>query len=342
MVNWRLSLLVLVTSIVITGLLRSLALHRKLLDTPVPRSAHSSPTPVGGGLSIVLLFYGVLLYLYIQGAIPFHEFMALLAGLLIACMGFVDDISHLDIRMRLPVQFGVAIWAVWWLGGTVSIPIANWTLDIPWLLVLLSILALVWLINLYNFMDGIDGLAGSEACTVNLIVCLFVINSGDQLLVSLTSILLAASAGFLCWNWSPAKIFMGDVGSAFIGFSFGMLALLSMMHGSMNLWAWLLLLGVFVVDATVTLLRRVVGGHKWYEGHNIHAYQHAARLYGSHHRVTLAIILINFCWLGPLAWFAVRLPEWGVFLTLAGMLPLLLLALWFDAGISQNGKVPLE
>lgn len=342
MIAWQLLLFVFIASAAITGGVRSLALHRNALVMPVPRSAHTVPTPVGGGLGIVVVFYAALAYSYYQGSIETNEFMALLGGIIIAVTGVIDDLRNLDVGWRLPAHILAAVWALLWLGSGFSIPIFRWQLDWFWLITILSGFALVWLTNLYNFMDGIDGIAASEACFVNLVVCLIVVNTGDSLLIFLSTTLFAASSGFLLWNWPPAKVFMGDVGSAFLGYCFGVMALLSMLHNSMNLWTWVILLGVFIVDATVTLLQRLLNGEKWYEGHSSHAYQHATRHYGSHRSVTVTIMLINLCWLAPLAWFANKFADLGVFLALIGVLPLLMVARRFNAGKSPQLKATRE
>ena len=158
-------------------------------------------------------------------------------------------------------------------------------------------------------MDGIDGIAGSELVCVNLVSLFFVINSTDYSVTLIIMVLGAASAGFLAWNWEPARIFMGDVGSGFSGFMLGLLALITMQQGSMTVWSWLILLGVFVVDATITLLRRLLVGERWYVGHTSHAYQHAARHYKSHGKVTMTVVLINICWLTPWTVASVLFPK---------------------------------
>jgi Fuc2NAc and GlcNAc transferase len=126
---------------------------------------------------------------------------------------------------------------------------------------------------------------------VNLVSLIIVINS-DSVLTLLSASFAAATGGFLLWNWAPAKIFMGDVGSSFIGFTLGVMALLSLHHGSMTVWTWVLLLGVFIVDTTLTLFVRYRGKQRWHEGHASHAYQNAARHYKSHAKVTITVVLI--------------------------------------------------
>ena len=318
-------------SALLTGLIRLVAQRAQLIDIPVFRSAHVQPVPVGGGISIVVCVVLTLAFYYRDGLIPTNEFAALLSAVVIAGIGIIDDIKQLNIQWRIPAQFLASIFVVYCLGDVPAIDFGFFVFPETLLLNVLAVFALVWLMNLFNFMDGIDGIAGSELIVVNLLSLLIIIKSDNVL--SLLSISLAASAGgFLLWNWAPAKIFMGDVGSSFIGFTLGIMALLSMLHGSMTVWTWVLLLGVFIVDATLTLAVRFRRGQRWYEGHASHAYQNAARHYKSHAKVTITVVLINLFWLGPLAWLSVKNPEMGLGLTVAGLLPLVLLALLFGAG----------
>jgi len=323
---------VLIASTVLTGLFRMLAVRVSLIDQPVSRSAHTSPLPVGGGISIVLLYCLMVLYLAISTAIPSNELLALLTCIPVAVVGLCDDFWQLDIKWRIPVQFVAAIYAIYLLGGVPAISFYLWTLENVWILSILAAVALVWLLNLFNFMDGIDGLAGIELVSVNLLSYLFVMNSGDQMLQHLALLFIASGLGFLVWNWAPARVFMGDVGSSFLGFSLGLMALLSMHHGTMTVWVWLLLLGVFVVDATFTLARRYIQGEKWYEGHTSHAYQNAARCYKSHRKVSITVLLINCLWLAPLAWLAMLYQDMGILIAIVGIFPLIILAKRFKAG----------
>jgi Fuc2NAc and GlcNAc transferase len=323
---------VFLASAILTGAIWQLALRARVLDLPVSRSAHNEPIPLGGGLSIALLVFLIASYYFRQGLIPLPEFMAIAAALLVSAIGLADDIVQLDIKWRLSIQFAAAIWSVWWLGDVPPVQVGSFELSSAGLLNTLAVLGLIWLANLYNFMDGIDGIAAGELVFVSAAAFLIGINSSDEVIALLSATLLAAGGGFLIWNWAPAKVFMGDVGSSFIGFSLGLMALFSLHHGSMNLWAWLLLLGVFVVDATYTLVRRLITGGQWYRGHSCHAYQNAARRYKSHSKVTITVMLINCLWLGPLAWLVVWNPEYGVYITLLGLAPLVYLAFKLNAG----------
>jgi len=326
--------LLFIGSALLTGLFRSVAQRARLNDVPVSRSAHSAPVPVGGGLSIVVLLLLVAGYGYSVEIIRINELAALMAGLVIACIGMVDDVKQLDIRWRIPAQFLASIYVVYCLGDVPAIDFGLFVFPESLLLNVIAVFALVWLLNLFNFMDGIDGIAATELIAVNLISIVIVINT-DELITLLSAGLAAAAGGFLLWNWSPAKIFMGDVGSSFIGFSLGVMALLSMHHGSMTVWTWVLLVGVFIVDATLTLFNRFRRKQRWVEGHASHAYQNAARHYKSHAKVTITVLMINLFWLGPLAWLSMQYPEMGLVIAIVGLLPLVLLARRFGAGVEK-------
>lgn len=325
----------------LTGLLRRYALARSLMDVPNARSSHSVPTPRGGGVAIVIAFLlGLSLAFFTGFGIPAGLYYALLgAGAGIAVLGFFDDHGHIAARWRLLGHFAAAIWALYWLGGLPPLAVFGMALDLSWLGHVLAAFYLVWLLNLYNFMDGIDGIASVEAMCVALGgAAIWLLASGISGTTNgwLVPLLLAAAvAGFLMWNFPPARIFMGDAGSGFIGIVLGVLSIQAAIGQSELLWAWLILLGVFVVDATLTLLRRLVRGEKVYEAHRSHAYQFAARLHGRHLPVTLAVLVINVLWLSPLA-VAVAMG-WldGLLALLVAYAPLVFLGLRYRAGQAE-------
>ncbi len=158
---------------------------------------------------------------------------------------------------------------------------------------LLAVVGIAWLTNLYNFMDGIDGLAAGEAVSVGLVGCGLLAFAGADGMALAALSLAAAAGGFGVFNWPPAKIFMGDVGSGLLGFAFGVLALASERAGAVPLMVWMMLLAAFIVDATATLIRRVVNGERWFEAHRSHAYQRAVQMGYSHRDVTLAVMGLN-------------------------------------------------
>ncbi|MCW1244317.1 glycosyltransferase family 4 protein [Pseudomonas sp. SAICEU22] len=324
-------------SLFLTGGLRRYALARSLMDVPNARSSHSVPTPRGGGVAIVSAFLGALPILAFFGGLSWTSTWALLgAGAGIALLGFLDDHGHIAARWRLLGHFLAAIWALFWLGGLPALELFGSVFDLGWLGNVLAAIYLVWMLNLYNFMDGIDGIASVEAICACLGACLLYWLGGFENLMLAPLVLAMAVGGFLYWNFPPARIFMGDAGSGFLGIILGLLSLQAAWVSPKLLWVWLILLGVFIVDATVTLLRRLLRGDKVYEAHRSHAYQFAARQYGRHVPVTLAVAAINVFWLLPLAGCVAL---WGMDGTLALMLaylPLFVLAVRFHAGELEN------
>ena len=315
-----------------TGLLRRYALRTQLLDLPNERSSHVRPTPRGGGLAIVLTLLPGLVVLWLAGALATKPLIALLVGGgLIAAISFLDDRHNLPARWRFLVHLLAAAWAVAWL-GVPALPVAGLEFELGVAGLVLAVVAIVWLLNLYNFMDGIDGIAGIEAITVAGGAALLLLYAGHAAAAAPLALVAAATAGFLIWNWPPAKIFMGDVGSAFLGFIFGAFALATSGATPLNLWVWAILLAVFITDATVTLLRRLLRGERWYEAHRSHAYQRLSRRFQSHRKVTVAVGLINLLWLLPLACIAMTWPPHGIWLTILAYLPLVAVAIGCGAG----------
>lgn len=320
-------------SLLITGLLRRYALSTSLIDVPNARSSHTVPTPRGGGVAIVLSYLAALPLGFIDGGVPIETGVALLgAGGLVAIIGFMDDHGHIAARWRLLGHFSAAIWSLYWLGGLPLLQVFGLTIDLGWFGAVIAAFYLVWMLNLYNFMDGIDGLASVEAICATLGMCAIYLVSGHTGLIWPALVLALAVAGFLFWNFPPARIFMGDAGSGFLGITLGILALQAAWAESQLFWAWLILLGVFIIDATLTLVRRLANGQKVYEAHRTHAYQYASRHYGRHLPVTLAVLAINILWLLPLAWAVACLGlDGGIGVTVA-YVPLVLLGIRFGAG----------
>ena len=324
---------VLITSALITGFIRSYALRSGLIDTPNPRSSHDRPTPRGGGLSIVITFIALLVLLYLITDMPKQVFYALLSGgTVIGGVGLLDDRRHIPAAYRILVHFAAASIAVYMIGGLPPLQIGAHSIDLGWSGHILSVVFLVWLTNLFNFMDGIDGIATIEA--IFIASAAFIISDAEprHYLMLLEAGLAASCVGFLFWNWPPAKIFLGDVGSGFLGVILGTLAIISANLNDLPIWTWLILAGVFIADATVTVVRRMINGEKWYTAHRSHAYQRAARRLQSHKQVTVLVSAINVGWLLPLAWFSALRPEFGWWLTLLAWAPLCVIAVFLGAG----------
>ena len=330
---WILLPVVLGAALLLTWILRRYALSRSLMDIPNARSFHSVPTPRGGGVAVVLAYLAVLPVVGYQGWLAWPLVIGLMGtGAGVAVIGFLDDHGHIAARWRLLAHFLAAAWLLAWLPELPLLAVAGTYFDLGVIGYLLAAVMLVWLLNLYNFMDGIDGIASVEAITVCVGGALLYALIGLPVLAAAPLLLAAAVAGFLVWNFPPARIFMGDAGSGFLGVVLGGLALQAAWVAPQLLWAWLILLGVFVLDATFTLLRRLMRGDKVYEAHRSHAYQYASRKYGAHLPVTLAVLAINVLWLLPWACVVALGYIDGLLALFIAYLPLALLAVRFKAG----------
>lgn len=330
---WFLLPAVFAVSLLLTWILRRYALSRSLMDIPNARSSHSVPTPRGGGVAVVLAYLAVLPIVGFQGWLSWPMVIGLLGtGGWVAVVGFLDDHGHIAARWRLLAHFLAAAWLLAWLPELPQLILMGTQFDLGFIGYLLAAVMLVWLLNLYNFMDGIDGIASVEAITVCAGGALLYALIGIPMLAAAPLLLAAAVAGFLVWNFPPARIFMGDAGSGFLGVVLGGLALQAAWVAPQLLWAWLILLGVFVLDATFTLLRRLIRGDKVYEAHRSHAYQYASREYGAHLPVTLAVLAINVLWLLPWACVVALGYIDGLLALLIAYLPLAVLAVRFRAG----------
>ncbi|MFJ9989501.1 glycosyltransferase family 4 protein [Pseudomonas putida] len=337
MTLWLFPPLLLLLAWLLTGWLRRYALARSIIDVPNARSSHSVPTPRGGGVAIVVSFLLMVPVMASQALLDWSVAWALLgAGSGIALLGFLDDHGHIAARWRLLGHFGASVWVLFCLGGLPPLEVLGYTLELGWFGDLLALFYLVWLLNLYNFMDGIDGLASIEAICVCLGGALLYILVGHPVQMWGCVALAFSVAGFLIWNFPPARIFMGDAGSGFLGIALGILSLQAAWNHPALFGGWLILLGVFIIDATTTLVRRLLRGEKVYEAHRSHAYQFASRQFGRHLPVTLAVLLINLVWLLPLA-VAVA-SGWldaGIGLPIA-YAPLVVLAFKFHAGQAET------
>ncbi|WP_159153458.1 MraY family glycosyltransferase [Acinetobacter johnsonii] len=322
-----------VLSFVLTYLMRLYALKKNIIDNPNERSSHSVPTPRGGGVAVVCSYLMALAVLIYSQQLTVHIGLTIMAaGFVIALLGFLDDHGHINAMLRLAIHFLVAIAVVISLGGFGSVAVFD-GVQLGFLANIIAVLFLVWLLNLYNFMDGINGIASVEAITVtaSMATLYYVLN------ISLHSDLLwllgACAFGFLLWNFPKAKIFMGDACSGFLGLVLGILALIALKENVALFCAWIICLGVFIVDATYTLIKRVFNGYKMYDAHRSHSYQILSRKWNSHTPVTLTVAAINILWLFPIAYLmasqSFAYPELAV---LIAYLPLIWLAVQLKAG----------
>lgn len=330
------ALIFFVLSFVLTYLMRMYAFKKNIIDNPNERSSHTMPTPRGGGVAVVISYLLSLAGLVYLGYLtPSIGIIVIVAGFIIALLGFLDDHGHINALVRLAIHFLVAIGVVVALGGFTEVTIFN-DLKLGFIANIIAVLFLVWLLNLYNFMDGINGIASIEAITSVLSMALIYWVLNSALNSQVLSLMAATVFGFMLWNFPKAKIFMGDACSGFLGLVLGIWALYALKQDIDLFCAWVICLGVFIVDATFTLIRRVLNGHKMYDAHRSHAYQYASRKYQSHTKATLGVLTINLLWLLPMAYLAatkVIMPELVIVIA---YFPLIVLAIYFKAGKTEN------
>ena len=344
MMNWQVltlcALAALISSWLLTGAMRRYALASQLIDTPNERSSHKLPTPRGGGVAFVITYLVAITALGLGGKLDLRLAVATVAGgVVVAVLGFVDDRSGLSAGKRFLGHLAASIWVLAWLGGVPRIPIFGVLVNLWIFGPALSLLFATWMINLFNFMDGIDGIASIEAISVSLggAWLWFAAGSGSGWIAAL--LFAACVAGFLVWNFPPAKIFMGDAGSGFLGLAVAILALWCGHDSPALFWSWFILVGCFMVDATTTLVRRVRRGGRFSEPHRTHAYQYASRLHGSHKSVTLAVLALNVLWLLPVAALVAFGRLDGVLGVAIAYAPLVGLAFRYKAGDHAQQKV---
>jgi Fuc2NAc and GlcNAc transferase len=324
----------------LTEAVRRMALSTGMLDRPNRRSSHTRATPRGGGMAIVIATSLGVACLGAEGAVDARVALALvLGGLPIALIGFLDDREAVSAKLRFMVHVCSSALALALLGGVPLLQVGSSTYDLGFAAYAVALIAIVWTVNLFNFMDGIDGLAASEAifvCTGGAVCAFTDLRNGTDVGTA-SMVISVASFGFLLWNWPPAKIFMGDVGSGFLGFVIAIMALAATRNDPAAPFVWLILGGVFFVDATFTLIRRMFRGERAHVAHRSHAYQWLARRWSSHLRVTLAVGAVNLGWLFPLAYLAQHQPDYAAYIAAAALAPLVVLALVIGAGRAEQG-----
>ncbi len=264
--------------------------RRAVLDHPTDRSSHSAPTPRGGGIAIMatlLLIWGVVAVA--ASARPTGIAIVLFAAVGLSALSFIDDLRGLPVITRLAAQV-VAV-AIGLTALPADMPVFQGLFQ-PTMDLLLTALLWLWFVNLFNFMDGIDGISGVEGAAVGIGVMLVALVGGIAPEWALYGVALAGAVlGFLRWNWPPAQVFMGDVGSVGIGFLGGWLLLSLAAYGQ---WVAALILPLYyLADATITLFRRLLRGERVWRAHRSHYYQRAAETLGSHGAVSLGIAATN-------------------------------------------------
>lgn len=282
-----------------------------LLDLPNARSLHTRPTPRSGGIALLAGAGAALVLLAGGGGLHAALAPVLLAALPVAVVSYFDDRGGVAVRVRFAVHLAAAglLLATGGLPAALTLPGGVWQPG-PAVTAMLALPFCVWMLNLYNFMDGMDGFAGGMTVAGYGTLALLGALAGDAGYATVAALPAAAALGFLAFNFPPARIFMGDTGAATLGFLAAGLILYGERAGLFPFWAGLLAFAPFIVDATVTLLRRLVHGERIWEAHRSHYYQRLVRLGWGHRRTVLAeYVLMAVCAAAALG--GPRLPAAG-------------------------------
>ena len=279
----------------------------RLLDIPNERSSHSRPVVRGAGIAIVVTVLAG--YLVSTGSKASIAYVVAAAG--IAILSFLDDIRSIPLLIRLIAHFIAATAVVYWCGGYpgVTIPLLGASVDFGLPGILITILFIVWMTNAFNFMDGIDGVAGVQGVAAGLGWMLVGIQSGQPPMAAIGALISGTCLAFLLFNWQPASVFMGDVGSTFLGFTLASLPLItaetSVTARSEGLLFACSFLWLFLFDTVYTRLHQILKLRPFWRAHREHIYQQMA-VYGMSHKAVAGF----FGAVGILICFAVGLREW--------------------------------
>lgn len=285
----------------LTGIFTWYTRRRGMLDMPCERHSHTVPTPRGGGAGIVAALVIVTLLLPRESAVMTYWSYCLLPGFVVlSLVGWWDDRVSLPASLRFAVQVMVGFYLLGCLrnhGSTAGL-----------LALLAAGIYLLWMTNLYNFMDGSNGMAGFQGVFAGVMLAWLFFAAGDVDAALVSSLLAGACLGFLPWNLGSARVFMGDVASGSLGFAFAALLIYGVFNGSLAVpVAWMVML-VFMCDSTLTLIRRVLQGERWYNPHKQHLYQQLIVRGWSHGRVLLLYQLVNLLLVAPAIAVAVNYP----------------------------------
>lgn len=275
------------------GRLQSYLVNRSIVDTPNERSLHTGSVPRGGGLVITIIAILGFCVLALMGERPLTFFSLGLITAAWGALGWWDDKHDLSARLRFAVQFLIAGLALFLFGYVAELRLStNLVVSLGLVGAVCSLLGIVWLTNLYNFMDGMDGLAASQSLVVAITLAFWALAAGDVSMAIACGVIGAATYGFLLRNWHPASIFLGDVGSITLGGLFSVLVVYFHSRYDIPVLSLVLLFGVFVADASVTLVRRLLRGERVWQAHRSHYYQRLAALGFAHQYIVLGYLVL--------------------------------------------------
>ncbi len=312
----------------------ALAERSGMIAFPGERQSHQHATPAGGGLGLIFSIVMTTLCLELIVSLPFFWWQKMLPGvLLLTIVGWCDDKHPVSPALRLLIQFAVSIWLTgfgWW--------------DLPWRELVYwscAVVAMIWMMNLYNFMDGSNGMAGFQGVFAGVTMAALFQFGGESSMALVALGVAAGCAGFLPLNFPRAKVFMGDASSVPLGFIFAAFAGYGVWTGSISLPLSILIMSVFLVDTTLTLLSRVLHRERWYTAHAQHVYQRLIAQGWSHQRVLVVYQALNVVLVLPAIVLAKIYPQYAL-MTVALIL-LLLGACWRIAkwrlGVTAENQV---
>ncbi len=234
--------IVFLMSFSLTYLIKNYSISKLLVAEVTDRSSHTTPTPHGGGIAIAITWFLGISYLFYINDINSSLYYALMVGIIISVISYLDDLYELSAKVRILVQSVVALLGIYFLGGLGNIDLIIISIENQFVTSVFAFFMIVWFINLYNFLDGIDGYAGCEA--VFLALSGYLLFGDNHFLV-----LVSATFGFLIWNWHKAKIFMGDVGSTLLGYNIAIFVIYyantNENENNTSILVWFILFGLF-------------------------------------------------------------------------------------------------
>ncbi len=281
-----------------------LAEKSNMIAQPGERQSHHCATPTGGGLGLISAIVMTTLGLQLLLPLPGFWWQNMFPGiLLLAIIGWWDDRISVSALVRLAVQLIVSLWMVGfgWSGFSIN--------DMG--LLTIAVMATVWMMNLYNFMDGSNGMAGFQGVFAGLLMALLFQIAGHQAMALIALVVAAACAGFLPLNFPQARVFMGDVASVPLGFIFASFIIYGIAVDALSLPVSILIMSVFIVDATLTLLTRVFRKEQWYTAHAQHVYQRLIAHGWSHWQVLVVYQAINVALVLPAIMLVETYPQYA-------------------------------
>ena len=309
------------------------------IDQPAVNTVHAKPIPSAGGISI-LISYIIFIFAMTNFVIAdYGIFLILLCSLTpIIFISLLDDYRNVRVYIRLLVQlFSATVIIYYFQIYNNNFDFQKYDEQSVIIIFIISIILSMWLMNLYNFMDGIDGYASTECIFVSFSASFIAYwNNPENLIYIYIAGIGTASLGFLLRNWHPAKIFMGDTGSVSIGCIFSFFIFYSASESVISIYTWLILLSVFIADASYTLLVRIVTKRDITEAHLRHAFHILAVRENSHKYVNKILISINLCWILPLALLSNAYMDYHVIITILAYLPLLIFLVKIGAGLEEK------